>query len=910
MLSFPTVTPLIVVMMCLASLPACYGQETITTEPPAAPAASENLFSDDQPWLPERGCRLVVRRDITEITAVGGEPVFFRRLEKTCGQVDVAFRFRTRVVSNAIVQWVTKTSPRRSDDKKIVIPLIADGQWHTYRLSIPVFGVLLGVSIRLSETSGVWEFGTGPLISVMEHPLFLARGQPTPSVQGTTAIDSDDERLARARITITNTGPTLVDFEPAGMKQRVSLLPSKSIALQLPTERIGSLRTAAITLKPNEFPAVTHAVFFYSESATTSWTSFPIGELAIRREDGPEEPLFTLEFADDGTVARLRRLGETVAVWGPLATTDHRVCVFTLAPPERAADGTLTLTMTSPHLAIDWRISGDEVQATLRALETASSAPPAVVTGPRLRVLGRLQRGLLAGVEMLSEGDVSSSPLDIEPPKNRRRQPRPTWMTMPLAVLASDGAAISLRWDDLTLQPSFASPDYIEDVLAHAVSLTTDQWPPPPMTMVFRIQDPARASDPIAAAVAWCLAHRGLPKLSPFPRAWDEQRQLCLKGMERLAGPDQLSWSYSTEASEPKLAYADFLSAYWRLSGAVPQVTAIEAGGGDISNESIYFVVGRAAEWKQLQQILVQHLVSEMKEDRSGNGGGIGGMFLCRSRFPDVESASSAIGYDATQLMHLTTQVLTTSDEWLTMQVNQGLRSLVQTPIPRGGFYRDTTVHTPDLLSAATLCRLFTAAYQHSGRDEWRAAAVRFALLGLTFVYQRDDNVIPNYATVPMLGASGRSAPVWFGTARPQTGLVFADALLELGLYDTTFDWPQIAHAIVAFAEDVQFTEGPMIGCVPDYVVLETGRAATLAIHPADLALVRMRCEGIPTGISILVNRQRRESLMAPFPIAWNARGAEAAQVPAGLKFQLLHQGRDVIEEIGSGSGHDQITLE
>ncbi|MGL4942027.1 MAG: hypothetical protein ACRC46_02410 [Thermoguttaceae bacterium] len=886
------------------------GQDTpssTTSSPTPDSFASGNETLSE--WQPERGCRVVVGRESVAITATGEEPRFFRRFEKTCGQVDVSLRFRTRTASNAVVQWVTKQSPRRSDDKQIVVPLIADGQWHSYPITIPVFGVLYGISIKLTAPNGTWDFGTGTLTTATVPPLFLVRAVPAPWPESSPTPDP----LGRARLTLTNISPTSVTFEPADLKQSITLLPEKVVTMQVPTKRVGALRTASLALRPIDHPPITFTVAFYDD-AGVQWTSLPVGALAIRAEGGNEEPLFTLEVAQDGTAARLQRLGTTVAVLAPLATLDNEVCTFTARAPQSSA-GVTTLSLTSPQLKLDLqtdeagRVSVSLQTQTDAGFDTRTTAP--LVVGPRLRLFGPLQRGMLAGVEALAAGDVSSSPIDIEPPKQRRRDPRPAWITMPLAALASDSATITLAWNDLTLQPSFSSPDFVEDRLAHAVSLASDHIASKPMTLTFRVQDAAASNtvDPIADAVKWYVSERGLPPQTPSktttPRTWDEERELCRTGMERLVGLDNASWSYSSAEGEAKAASADFLSMAWRLGGVVPKVAAIEHGGGDIGNESIYFVTARAAEWRDSQLRLVQGLIADLKNESPD------GVFLYRTRFPDVESASSSIGYDAMRLGEMMTQVLVTNDQWLSMRVDQGLAALKDVPIPRGGFYRETTLHTPDILSAASLCRLFTAAYRRSKRDDYLEAAVRFALHGLTFVYLRDgESAITNYATVPMLGATDRKFPIWFGVARPQAGLAYADALLDLAEHDTTLDWRQIACGIVATAEKMQFVGGPYVGCVPEYVDLETERASTLAINPADLAQERMRCERLPVTLSILLGRERPESLVSPFPVQWTTSGVEVIGVPAGLKYQLLHKGRDVIDAIGSGSGRDQITIE
>lgn len=885
---------------CIFFASAVFTQDMAENPPESSRAESNDLFGNTREmlrlWQPEQNCRLIMQADAVEVTAVSGEPIFFRRFENPCGQVTAQFRFRTRTESTAIVQWVTRLSPRRNNEQRLEIPLIADGQWHTYNVAMPIYGVLYGVSVQLTATSGMWEFSTGSLKSAVEPPLWLVRAAPVADT-----IDGVTDALAKVRMTLMNIAPVTVEFFPEGGTKSIMLLPDKSVAMQLPTKRIGCLRKGTLTLNPQGFDSMTQNVFFYDDSSVTDWISVPIGS--------GDTVFGTLEISADGTAARIRRgtvaetgtetVAETVAVLAPLATINGNLCEFSapeLETSEENGKKIYLLTLRSPQIILTLRVCDELIEVSISA-ESAEDELE-LVCGPRLRVFGELTSGLLAGIESLASGDVSSSPLDIEPPKNRRRQPKPIWITMPLSVLASQKVAVAVLWDDVTAQPTFSAPDYVEEIAGNAFSLASNNVHRVPLTMTLRVC--ATPPDPIADSVLWGIRTRNLPDVAPFPRAWETQRVLCLTSFKKLMGRDEMSWSYSTDPASPKLPYADVLSMLWRLSGVVPLFAAIEPGGGEIGNESIYFVSGRVGEWKTMHETLANSLVPELRGD---------GTFLYRSRFPELEStAASAIGYDALRLVQLMDRVETIGDKELFARVERGLENLAKSPIPRGGFYRDTTVHTPDLLSAAMLTHLFTRAYQFSAKDEYLKTAVRFALHGLPFVYQRKDEFSPNYATVPMLGATGRKNPVWFGMFRPQTGLVYAHALLHLGECDTTLDWKRIACGIVAAVEAKQWVDGPNVGCVPEFVEVETGRLSVAGISPVDVAHMRMLCENFPVELSLLSNS--RERIIGPYPMRFAERGIDVGSVPTGQKFQILLQGRDVLDGIGSGSGRDFIKLD
>ena len=86
-------------------------------------------------------------------------------------------------------------------------------------------------------------------------------------------------------------------------------------------------------------------------------------------------------------------------------------------------------------------------------------------------VLGPLQQGLFAGLEYLGKGEPSSSNLDIETDEHIRFAPDPLKVTMPLMAFVTDRASVAMSWDDMTLQPVYATPNFFDGTADHRMTL-------------------------------------------------------------------------------------------------------------------------------------------------------------------------------------------------------------------------------------------------------------------------------------------------------------------------------------------------------------------------------------------------------------------------------------------------------
>ncbi len=176
-----------------------------------------------------------------------------------------------------------------------------------------------------------------------------------------------------------------------------------------------------------------------------------------------------------------------------------------------------------------------------------------------VRALGALDQGLLAGVEYLGRGEKSSSTLDIETDEHLRYAPDPLKVTMPLMAFVTDRGSIAMTWNDMSLQPTFASPNFFDGQSDHRMALRGT-----------RIEATLRVDrGPLEEAIRWAAGRRGLPPLPPPPRTRSQQWDLCTRA---LNGPlkSAAGWGHCVEAHFTRHPYCDEASTVWRLTGQAP----------------------------------------------------------------------------------------------------------------------------------------------------------------------------------------------------------------------------------------------------------------------------------------------------------------------------------------------------
>jgi hypothetical protein len=357
-------------------------------------------------------------------------------------------------------------------------------------------------------------------------------------------------------------------------------------------------------------------------------------------------------------------------------------------------------------------------------------------------------------------------------------------------------------------------------------------------------------------------------------------------------------WGYAVESEWERRPFADMISTLARLTEATGERSrnpnVLVPGGSDITNDAVYFLLGRIPEWQQQREMSIQQTMATRNAD---------GSFLFRTRFPEWETATSSYGYTALQTLAIMEYVRVTGNNELFAVVPKALEYLKPCDIPCGGFYRDTPFHTPDLQTAATLVWLYVWAYEYNGDANYLERAKHFAFAGLPFVYQTGSKEHMLYGTVGKFGGTHRRLPTHFGVLSTHVGVQYAYALNLLSKQDDETDWKTVALGILQATENLQYTDGMEAGCVPEMFDVPQQERRGWKVNPCALVSLRWAIEGNVDSLFVLIDGKDRYT--APYPLRKTSQGIEAYNVPAGQKFHILHNS----SRYGIGEGNGLITV-
>jgi len=517
--------------------------------------------------------------------------------------------------------------------------------------------------------------------------------------------------------------------------------------------------------------------------------------------------------------------------------------------------------------------------------------------GLAVRLFGELQSGLLPGVEFLKTGDTSSSERDVEKPFHNRSVPNPLWITMPFAVLETDKGAAALYWDDLSLQPTFSSPNRFDYAADHRVSLIGSS-----IKASLELLSPAESKEDAASfrVLRSYIAQKGFPPPPPAVRTTEEQYQLSVQALEGdLQSVMGGQWGYALEPQWERKPFADMLSTSARLAEAAGKRSnnpnTLVPGGSDITNDAIFFLSGRIPEWQRSRETALQQIMATVNAD---------GSFLFLTRFPEWETAASSYGYTALKALEIMEYARAVGHNELFAVVTKALDYLKPCDIPCGGYYWDTPFHTPDLQTAATLIWLYVWAYEYNGNEEYLERAKHFAFAGLPFVYQTTQKEHMLYGTIGKFGGTNRRPPLHFGVLSTRVGIQYAYALNMLSKHDKQTDWKTAALGILRTVENLQYTEEGEAGCVPELFDVVDQERHGWKVNPCALVSLRWAVEGKVDSLFILLDGKDR--YVAPYPLRKTLKGIEAYSVPPEQKFHILLNAR----RYGAGEGNGLITVE
>ena len=793
-------------------------------------------------WTAAHDCALAVSGGVLQIQSSGNDPYLFGPPMQAAGPLAARVRLKCAGGGDGQIFWATAEAPNFEEAHSRHFHFIRDNQWHDYTVALADGGTIQRLRLDPAEAPGLIEVASIQLIRQTWHPLEIQ------------SVHTDGNNV-RARVKNHSTEP--VSFTMAGQSYTLGAGATWECSQIVPGH--APFRTWDIAIQSAGLPTLHRVVSMIDSDAAADWVSL-------------EEHGLKVHAARDGSGARLEQGGLLVGVLAPLISLDGAT------PKMELIDKDQTLA---------WRGKGVALELTMQEgviLVKIESDKPC--EGPVLRVFGPLEQGLFPGLEYLASGEHSSSTLDIETEDHVRFAPDPRKVTMPLMAFVTDRATAAMIWRDMSLQPVFATPNFLDGPEGHRASLRGKK-----IECAILVRPPA----PMEEAILWAAQREGLPPLPAAPRPREAELDLCLTA---LSGPPLKTadgWGHCAEANWPRQPYADQASTLWRLSGQIPSLPRLVPGGSHIVNDAVYFLTGRAGEWLDMRAAAARGIIAAQKPD---------GSFRYEGKFRRGHFEDTASGYCAEQAVQLLEHARFTGDAASLEAGIKALEFMKHFRDPRGAQTWECPLHTPDILASALLVHAYVRGYELTGRRDFLERARAWAITGLPFVYQWSDEPIMAYGTIAVFGATGWQAPNWMGLPVQWCGYDYAYALTMLAPLDQAMDWKRIATGIEITAEQMQYPSGPFAGCEPDSFNLALQRRNGPAINPCAIVSLRLALEGKLDALAVAAAGGRR--VVAPFPLA--LRGGEALiQARAGVNYQVVVDGKQIVQV--NSRGEDSIAL-
>jgi hypothetical protein len=842
--------------MALAEAPVDCARAPLIPERPAVVGERSVAnwgFRNAADWPALNQVIATATNEVLCLVSSGPDPYVRIPLQPTRGPLVLRWRMRTQAQGPAEVFWASVQSPGFSPLRNVAVRTITDGNWHAYSLEILATDVVTELRLDPANSPGRIDIADAALSQLLRHPLQFERLESV----GTSIRGS-----------VSNTGTNTITFSvtaPGSAPAFCKANPGEPGRFEVPV-RGAALPFEALHLEvqaPN-LPPLSRNLYLHHPTAQARWQVTGNSNLLVH-------------VAPDGSGAQVLWQGQVAAILCPLAE-----CRGTAVPLRVVQTAQGIELRGEPFERYRLSVQGDELRIQMKAREA--------VTGPGVRVLGELEQGLLAGVELLGRGEVSSSTLDIERSEHIRFEPDPLWLTMPLAAFVTDHSSVAMLWDNPALQPVFSSPNRYDCAPDHLMALKGRE-----MTLRIRVGKGFASGNRLEDAILWAVKLRGLPEPPPPPRSAEAQCRLELEALN-VSLRSTNGWLHAKWAGAQPQFFADQASALWRLTGQVPPVPKLVPGGSHVENPVAFFVTGRAAEW--LRDF--NHRAETVRRDQQPDGS-----YHYHGKYQRGHFEDTASGWCARPAALLLEHARLTGNA---ESLAAGLRTLEYMKrfrTPRGAQTWEIPLHTPDLVASAWLVQAYVRGYELSGKAEYLDLARRWALSGLPFVYQWGRYPIQNYATISVLGATDWNGVVWLGLPVQWCGTTYAYALTLLEPHDHSLDWHRLAEGILRAAQQMQYPEGPEAGCLPDSFSLAAQRRLPAAVNPCVLVWLRLLLGGELD--SLAVGAEGSHRLVAPFPVTLRA-GKATITAKAGTRYDVLLDGSRIKSIVSQGV--DTIGLE
>lgn len=794
----------------------------------------------------ENQCSLSVENGILAVESRGDDPYIGRDIQLPGEDFQVEVRHRTTVPGGFGIFWTCGDSPGRGEDKSRHSAIAADGQWHTYVARIHTPGGFRNLRIDPGTAEGRFEIAEVRITPLTAGPLVVEQ----------VAVE-DDAAIFHVRNAVKET----VAFRHGD--RSVELAPNEVAALRQPTASDRLLDLVELRVQLPRHPALARQAVVVHDDAPAEWIGCPV----------PGEADLTLEAAQNSNVIRLRKGDAILAAIAPVAAPSQpgRPGQFTRIPAfqVRSVEGGLDLSAEGIRVAV--RPTDGEIRFQIEADE--------FVEGPVVRARGGLEQGLFAGLEYLGKGECSSSKADIETPEHLRFAPDRLKVTMPLAAFTTEKATVALSWDDMRLQPTYATPNFVDGAAEHRMSLLGMRY-----DAFLRLKQ-----ESLEDAILWAVGRHGLPETPDPPRSAKEQEELVLWALTQGPLRDDEGWGHCVEPNWKRQFFADMASTVGRITGEVPPTPTLVPGGGHLSDDYAFFLTGRADLWAQYQRNRAQQALRAQQSD---------GSYRYSGRYLKGHFEDTASGYCSQYAKQLLEYAYLTGDQEALQAGIRTLEYMKRFRTPRGAQVWELSLHTPDILASAHLVAAYVRGYELTGNKEYLELARKWAITGIPFVYLWAEHPVMLYATIPVYGATNWVAPNWIGLPVQWCGLVYAYSLTMLAPYDSTLDWNRLAWGILISGEQQQVPPGdPKAGTLPDSFSLAAQNRNGPFINPCALYILRRKLSGESDRPQVLDVQGHR--VVIPFP-AELRDGRVVIHAKPGIRYQVVIDGGKSIVEIQS----------
>ena len=489
-------------------------------------------------------------------------------------------------------------------------------------------------------------------------------------------------------------------------------------------------------------------------------------------------------------------------------------------------------------------------------------------------------QALFAGVEYLGN-EPSSSEADVKGAAAWRQIPDTLKSTFPLMAVEAGGYYVGLIWEPRPeVGAVFDSPDRLFRSGGHLLGLVfpgsdgrnrEERSLLPFDAVTLRARTPLRVhatliggtGSSVVPAVRQYVRLRGLPA-APKPglsadgyvglasHGWLDSRiretnlfrHAYWPGFNAQPSSDAALWMLwlSTKTPDPLMA-ARLTNA---VGGALAQVAAVNYNAsqiGHIRDPVPALVFGSVLDNAAQAEAAGQALPGRFQPD---------GTVLYQPRpggldYGSTHWAGHANGLTASVVVSLLEAAAFSGDP---AGIEQGLKQLrlldqYRETVPRGAQTWEVPLHTPDILAAAHLLRAYTLGYELTGDLAFLESARYWAWAGVPFIYlyPPTSGPIGLYSTIPVLGATGWTAPVWIGLPVQWCGLVYADALYRFAGHDPDGPWRLLADGITAtgILHSWPVGDADRQGLLPDVFHLRAQLRDGPAINPATVQVPALR---------------------------------------------------------------------